>query len=120
MTQIKQDFHRFLFLSVKICLICVICVLTFPSCGKKNENILKGFQVTDTIPLLNTTNVSTLISDSGVTRYRIEADRWLIYQSNNETFWDFPEGLHVERFDRALNTDANIQSDRAVYFDSQK
>lgn len=91
----------------------------FTSCDKK-ANILKGFQITDSIPLLNTTNVNTLISDSGVPRYRIEADRWLIYQNKQDVFWDFPEGLHVERFDRALNTDAHIKSDRAVYYDTKK
>ncbi len=120
MTQIIRIYADFMYLRKFVFLICAVCVLSCSSCGKKNENILKGFQVTDTIPLLNTTHVSTLISDSGITRYHIEAERWLIYQSNNETFWDFPEGLHVERFDRSLNTDANIQSDRAVYFDSRK
>jgi len=97
----------------------LFCSLFF-ACGKKNVNVVQSFGNTDTIPLLSTTNVSTLVSDSGVVRYRIEADKWLIYRVNNDIFWDFPEGLHVERFDRELNTDANIQSDRAVFFDTQK
>jgi len=95
-------------------------ILLFFSCENKNTNVVQSFENSDTIPLLSTTGVSTLVSDSGVVRYRITADKWLIYKVNQDIFWDFPEGLHVERFDRSLNPDANIQSDRAVFFDTQK
>jgi LPS export ABC transporter protein LptC len=94
--------------------------ILFFSCSGKRENVVANFGTSDTIPLLNTSKVSTLISDSGVVRYRITADEWVIYKVKQDVFWDFSKGLHVERFDRQLNPDANIQSDRAFFFDTQK
>ena len=35
------------------------------------------------LPILTTDTVSTLISDSGITRYRIEAAQWLVYDKTD-------------------------------------
>ena len=57
----------------------VVAFVAFPllwsACsGPKNE-VVKGFEDAAEVPTLRTLDVMTLISDSGVTRYRINADR---------------------------------------------
>lgn len=87
--------------------------------GSKNE-MVKGFDNVAEVPTLRTLDVMTLISDSGVTRYRIKAPEWLIYENAQEPYWYFPRGLHVEKFDSVFATEALIQGDTATYFKNKQ
>ena len=48
-------------------------------------------------------NVTTLISDSGITRYRITTPAWYIYDHSSEPYWAFPKGVHLQRFDESFH-----------------
>lgn len=87
--------------------------------GSKNE-MVKGFDDATEVPTLRTLDVETLISDSGITRYRIKAPEWLIYENAKEPYWYFPRGLHVEKFDSVFATEALIQGDTATYFKTKQ
>ena len=41
---------------------------------------------------MKATDVSSLISDSGITRYRLKAKEWQIYGKAAEPHWYFPRG----------------------------
>jgi len=60
--------------------------------------------------------VSTLVSDSGVTKYRASAPVWYVFDKAQEPYWYFPEKVHVERFDTAFNIEASFDADTAYYF----
>jgi len=68
------------------------------------------------LPKLHVTDVTTVISDSGVTRYRISSSRWDIYDKVNQPYWEFPNGIHFEKFDENLNINANIRSNYAKFY----
>lgn len=68
------------------------------------------------VATMTTTDVSTLISDSGITRYRVVTPLWLVYDEARESRWRFPSGLHLERFDDFFNREATIDCDSATYF----
>lgn len=87
--------------------------------GSKNE-VVKGFDNAAEVPTLRTLGVETLISDSGITRYRIKAPEWLIYENAKEPYWFFPKGLYVEKFDSVFATEALIQGDTATYFKNKQ
>ncbi|MDS1032167.1 LPS export ABC transporter periplasmic protein LptC [Porphyromonadaceae sp. NP-X] len=72
------------------------------------------------IPTLHATDITTVISDSGITRYRISAPQWDIYDKVPEPYWEFPYGIHLERFDMNLHVDANIHSKYARFFVNKK
>ena len=102
----------------------VVAFVAFPllwsACsGSKNE-VVKGFEDAAEVPTLRTLDVMTLISDSGVTRYRINAPEWLMYENAQEPYWYFPRGLHVEKFDSVFATEALIQGDTAIYFKNKQ
>jgi LPS export ABC transporter protein LptC len=65
-------------------------------------------------------SVVTLVSDSGITRYRISATIWDIFDRAVEPYWDFPQGLHFERFNTDLIVDANIKSQYACYYQNRQ
>ncbi len=95
----------------------VMCFVT--SCAEKTEQVEA---ITDraTTPSLRATEVSTVVSDSGVTRYRMNTPEWLIYDRAEVPYWDFPQGIHLEKFDTDLNVDAEIHSKYAIYYDKKR
>lgn len=80
--------------------------VTEQSDEEKNRNL---------IPVLTTTDVNTLISDSGITRYRIESPLWLVYDKHNPPFQEFPKGIYLEQFDENLKVQASLKADYAYY-----
>lgn len=68
------------------------------------------------MPTMTTRNISTLISDSGVTQYRIVAPLWEVFDNIDHPYWRFPEGLYLRKFDRKLNVIATIAADSAIFF----
>lgn len=67
------------------------------------------------IPVLDASDVNTLISDSGVVRYRIKAKTWQVYDKADTPYWEFPDGIYLERFDENLEPNATIEADYAFY-----
>ena len=57
-----------------------------------------------------------MISDSGITRYRIKAKEWLMFENAKEPYWLFPQGIYVEKFDENFHVDAFIMGDSAIFY----
>ena len=74
----------------------------------------------DSLPVMDTRGVTTLISDSGIIRYRIKTDEWLVFDRKNPSYWAFEKGIYLENFDSTFQVEASIQSDTAYYYDKQK
>ena len=88
----------------------------FSSCEKKIKNeVVKGFTDIKKVPTLRTLDVTTMISDSGITRYKIVAKEWLMFENADEPYWYFPQGIYVEQFDSLFKTEAFIIGDTAIY-----
>lgn len=64
--------------------------------------------------------VNTLISDSGLIKYRIVTESWEVNQAKNPSRWIFEKGLFLEQFDEKFHIEAYIQCDTAFYFDQKK
>lgn len=97
----------------------VAAVCFFASCS---ENVEKVDAIHDRskTPSLRASDVMTVVSDSGITRYRVNAKEWLVYDRAAEPYWDFPKGLHLEKFDTELKVDAEIKSKYAIYYTKKK
>lgn len=93
---------------------------TVVSCGDENNTRIADIDDSDKAPTMLTTDVSTYVSDSGYTRYHITAPLWIMYEETDTPFWTFPEGMHLEKFDDDMNTDATFRADSATYFSSRK
>ncbi|MBD5384865.1 LPS export ABC transporter periplasmic protein LptC [bacterium] len=70
----------------------------------------------DRMPTMTTHNVSTMISDSGVTQYKIVAPLWEVFDEGENPHWLFPEGIYLRKYDRKFNVIATIAADSATYF----
>jgi LPS export ABC transporter protein LptC len=101
---------------ITVALVTVMCF--FVSCTEKKEFV----EVSDRASMakLSATDVITLVSDSGITRYRVNAKVWNVYDKAEEPYWDFPEGIHFDRFDPDMKVDAEIESKKAIYYTNRK
>lgn len=72
------------------------------------------------IAAMITDSVSTLISDSGVTRYRIDAPQWCFYDKTDPPYQEFPKGIYLEQFDPQLTVQASLKADYAHYNETQQ
>lgn len=68
------------------------------------------------MPSMSTVNVSTLISDSGITQYKIVSPLWNVYDEVDTPYWNFPKGIYLQKFDRQFNVIASVAADSAKFF----
>jgi hypothetical protein len=115
---LKQDrifIHQFI--SITIAFGAIVMLVLLSSCSGKKKQLAEAIKERDSLPLMDTRGVTTLISDSGVTRYRIKTDEWLIYDKKRPSYWAFEKGVYLEKFDSLLHVDASIKADTAYYYD---
>lgn len=98
----------------------IIAVITLHSCFEEKKDTIKSFKNINLVPTLKTTHVSTLISDSGITRYRLVTEEWAAYEGVIEPYWHFPKGIYVEKFDSIFRVEASIKADSAYFQESKK
>ena len=91
-----------------------------PSCGKKEQATAAAVKESDSLPDMRTLGVTTLVSDSGMIRYKIITDEWLVYSHRNPPFWAFEKGVYLEKFDTLFHVDASIKADTAYYYEQKK
>lgn len=85
-------------------------------CGTEEKRYVPNAGDGETTPTMATTDVSTLVSDSGYTRYHIETPLWQMFEDAENPFWRFPDGLAMEQYDLELNPVASVVCDSAIYF----
>lgn len=64
--------------------------LFFLSCRDKKENLVAIAYDPEVVPTMITDTVTTLISDSGITRYKLMTDVWKVFDKAKEPYWFFP------------------------------
>lgn len=74
----------------------------------------------ETVPTVTSHDVQTIISDNGITRYRITTPLWLIYEEAKEPHWIFPKGVLAEELDSAYNNASTIRCDSAYFFERKQ
>ncbi|MCE5332818.1 MAG: LPS export ABC transporter periplasmic protein LptC [Bacteroidales bacterium] len=101
--------------------ILVVVVLFFAlSCTNNEVEKIDAVLDRSAMPRLHATEITTVISDSGITRYRISAPQWDVFDRANQPYWEFPAGIHFERFDENLRVDANIHSKYAKFNENEQ
>jgi len=86
------------------------------ACSKKDDaEKIGAIKNRSALPQLHAIEITTLISDSGVTRYRITTPQWDVYDKASQPYWDFPSGIHFEKFNLNMKVEADIHSRYAKY-----
>lgn len=97
----------------------VVCLVVY-ACGEGKEHTAPAIHDRDSVSMMTSYGVNTLISDSGVMKYKIVAERWDVNTVKNPTRWTFEKGVFFEQFDEKFHVEAYIQADTAWYYDQLK
>lgn len=95
-------------------------VVLLASCQEEVEHTAPAIRDRDSVAMMTSYGVNTLISDSGVIKYRIVAERWEVNQNKRPSRWTFDKGLFLEQFDEKFHIQAYIQCDTAYYYDQKR
>lgn len=97
----------------------LLCVAGMLSCG--NESIVPTVSLDDDVvlPSIHGENIICLISDSGITRYRLKTNVWNMYPGD-DSYWHFPEGIYIEKFDSLFNIEGYVEADTAYFFEKKE
>ena len=92
-------------------LIVGLCILS--ACSKKKVE-MQNLQVNpDSLYSVRTLSLNTLISDSGLIRYRMTAPELLVYERSDRNEWVFPKGLLLRPYD-TTQSQVFIKADSAI------
>lgn len=98
----------------------IIGVVILMACQQEKEHTAGAIYDRDSVSMMTTYGVNTLISDSGVMKYRIVAEEWEVNTVRNPSRWIFNKGIFMEQFDKAFHIEAYVQADTAFYYDQDQ
>ena len=87
----------------RVIAIATVVAMILGSCTEVQEHIAPAIHDRDSVSVMTSYGVNTLISDSGVIKYKI-----------------VEKGVFFEQFDEKFHVEAYIQADTAWYFDQKK
>lgn len=103
-----------------LCLLGMSVVLMVLSCTEQKAHTAAAVHDRDSASMMVSYGVNTLISDSGVIKYRIVTERWDVNTIKVPSRWTFEKGLFMEQFDENFHIEGFIQADSAWYYDQKK
>lgn len=98
----------------------LLMFLFLVACQEQVEHTAPAIHARDSVAMMTSYGVNTLISDSGVMKYRIVTERWEVNTNKNPSRWIFNKGILLEQFDDKFHINSYIQCDTAYYYDQLK
>lgn len=116
----NQKGYIHLIINITAAFFAAVMFISLSSCSDKNKNLAEAITERDSLPSMKSLGVTTLISDSGITRYKIITEEWTVFDKKDPSYWAFEKGVYLEKFDTLFRTDASIKSDTAYYYEKKK
>ncbi len=107
-------------LSITAVVLTAVMLFFTQSCKNDNDKLAPAVENRDSMPILKSIGVSTLISDSGIISYKIISEDWFVYDKKTPSYWAFEKGLFIEKFNTSHEVEAYISCDTAYYYDKKK
>lgn len=111
---------RVMRLSVTVLVVSFAMLSGLLSCSQDTEHTVAAIHDRDSVSMMVSYGVNTLISDSGVIKYKIVTERWDVNTVKHPTRWTFEKGIFMEQFDEKFHVEAYVQADTAWYYDQLK
>ena len=101
-------------------IIAVAAAAAILSCTEPVEHTAPAIHDRDSVSVITSYGVNTLISDSGVIKYKVVTERWDVNTVREPSCWTFEKGVFFEQFDQQFHVEAYVQADTAWYYDQKK
>lgn len=101
-----------------ICMVALLLVVT--SCGRKEKIFAEAVTSRDSMALMSTGGITSLISENGFIRYRITTEEWDIFDRATPPHWSFEKGVLLHVFDSVMQVTSMVRADTAYYYDQSE
>ena len=101
-------------------IVCSLLFIIICSCSEVREHTAPAINERDSVSMMTSYGVNTLISDSGVIKYKIVTERWDVNTIKQPPRWTFEKGIFLEQFDEQFHVEGYINADTAWYYEQQK
>ena len=99
---------------ITLFLLLIVAVSVAVGCDGGDADAQAGTDNDSTVlPAMVTTDVSMLVSDSGVIRYHAIAPMWYRYDDPKNAYWYFPEGIRLQQLDDDMQEAGMLRADTA-------
>ncbi len=95
----------------------LVSTLILYACSQEKVRTAPAIYDKDSVAVMTTYGVNTLISDSGVVKYRIVTERWEVSPNRNPSRWIFDKGVFLSQFNEQFHVFSYIICDTAYYYD---
>ena len=102
---------------IKATLLTVGAAIITIACSNDKEPTASALHNRDKLPIMSTTGVSKLISDSGVIRYKLIAEDWKVYDRTKPQKQTFVNGIFMEKFNDRFKVSMFLTADTAYWYD---
>lgn len=114
--KVKDTILKFAYTVVAVAL----TIATLVACQENKGHTAPAINDRDSASVMTTYGVNTLISDSGVIKYRLVAEEWEVNEVKKPSRWIFNKGVLLTQFDLKKHIVGYIQCDSATYFDKER
>lgn len=90
--------------------------ILFFACENNEIDKIQAFSSPENLPVMEANNFETLKTDSGVIRYRLKAQRFVQFEIDGKSHWEFPLGVHIEEYNTDSEITSTLRADYAKYF----
>lgn len=100
-----------------VCALTACAALSVTGCGKDAPPEAAAVKNREQVPIMVSRGVSKLISDSGITRYKLITEEWAVFDQTDPPRQDFKKGILILRLDKKMAVDMQITADTAYWYD---
>lgn len=93
--------------------------ILFYACENNLEEI-KAFSSPENLPIAEAKNFNSLVTDSGVVRYFLKAPTLLQFENEEESYFEFPDGIELVKYDENKKIISSITANYAKQFEKEK
>lgn len=94
--------------------------LLLNACEEQKVHTAPAVNDRDSASMMVSYGVNTLISDSGVIKYKIVTERWDVNTIKQPPRWTFEKGIFLEQFDEKFHVEGYIYADTAWYYEQTR
>jgi LPS export ABC transporter protein LptC len=87
---------------------------------ENNLEQIKAFSAPEELPVVEAQNFETMYTDSGEVRFYIKAPKLLQFETEGRSYFEFPEGIELIKYDENQNVISSITADYAKNFEREE
>ncbi len=104
----------------KFLIVWLVAAVLLVSCEEQKEHTAPAIHDRDSVSMMTSYGVNTLISDSGVIKYRIVAERWEVNTVRNPSRCIVEKGLLFPKVAETVPVQSYIPCDTPYYYDQKR